>query len=473
MKSATQLLAQPWKKEFLEPCSESDIYYCFRLLLGRNPSSQEWEGHKSLVGNSLKDVVSTYLSSLEFKNRSLTVLSLSENQAWEKEFPEPCSESDIYYCFRLLLGRNPSSQEWEGHKSLVGNNLKDVVSTYLSSLEFNNRSLTVLSISENQAWEKEFPEPCSESDIYYCFRLLLGRNPSSQEWEGHKSLVGNNLKDVVSTYLSSLEFKKRGLTVLSDTEHLLVQIDDSYKMYVSTSDIAVGMHIAGQKIYEPHVTEAIKNKLISGMFFVDIGANIGYFTLLASHLVGENGKVFAFEPFQYNLKLLYMNVKINQFDNISIYPFAVSDKEALIAYDNMATNGVISNLDAHLDSVLSTTLVYSVKLDDVLRNIPRVDVIKIDVEGAEYLALSGGRTILNKYRPTIFSEFSPPALEATSNMTAEDYLHLLLIDNNYSISVLNKSGDVIDCKNDINKVIQCFKDTASDHIDIVAYPISP
>jgi len=242
-------------------------------------------------------------------------------------------------------------------------------------------------------------------------------------------------------------------------------------MYVSISDAAVGAHIYGQKSYEPHVTKAIKRKLAPGMFFVDIGANIGYFSLLAAHLVGKEGRVFSFEPFQYNVKLLYLNAKINDFGNIEIYPFAVVDQRSLFAYDNMASNGVISEIGQDLHSILSTTLVYSIKLDDVLQDIERLDVIKIDVEGAEYMALSGAKRLLKRHRPTIFAEFSPSALQVISKVSAEAFLRLLLIDDDFSIAVLDKNGNMLDCKNDLAQVIGHFEAAGSDHIDIVAFPL--
>ncbi len=317
---------------------------------------------------------------------------------------------------------------------------------------------------------KEFNDKCTVEDIYYCFRLLLGRNPSKVEWVGHKSQAGNDLSDVVSKYLTSPEFKGRKLGMLSDTKHVLVDLN-GYRMYVSPSDTAVGLTIYKTKNYEPHVAKAITEKLKPGMVFVDIGANIGYFSLLAAKLIGPNGRVLAFEPYQYNVKLLYLNARINGFENIEIFPCALADKRSLFAYDNMASNGVISELNADLDTLLSTTLVSSVAIDEALQDVNRMDIIKIDVEGAEYLALSGGRRLLKKHRPIIFSEFAPPSLQVVSKVSAEIYLQLLLVDDNYHISVLHTGGESIDCKRDIDQIIKCFEDAASDHIDLVAYPV--
>jgi FkbM family methyltransferase len=323
--------------------------------------------------------------------------------------------------------------------------------------------------SLDRPWETEFKKSASEEDIYYCFRLILGRNPSKGEWPGHKSLAGNDLRDVVSTYVSSREFKNRKLGVLSDTEHVLVDLGD-YKMYVSPSDVEVGAHIYRERKYESHVTEQIRRVLTPGMYFLDIGANIGYFSLLAANLVGRKGRVLCFEPYQYNVKLLHMNATVNGFENVVIYPFAVADKKGLWAFDSAGSNGVISEIEEGITSLMATTLVYSVNLDDVLGGIERLDVIKIDVEGAEYMALSGGHDLLRGFRPTIFSEFSPPALNVVSGVSAEAYLRLLLVDEGYSVAVCDKDSGLVDCKRDMNKVIKCFQDSGVDHIDIVAYP---
>jgi len=318
-----------------------------------------------------------------------------------------------------------------------------------------------------QPWKINFIDECSEEDVYYCFRLLLGRVPGKSEWAGHKTLVGSSLGSVVSMYLSSPEFKNRRLGLASTTDHALVSLE-GFEMYVSPSDLAVGKHIHAARTYETHVTAALKKSLGPGMVFIDIGANIGYFSLLAARLVGKEGRVISFEPFQQNVQLLHASLKLNGFDNIEVYPFAVADKNALLAYDNMGSNGVVSEVANDLSSLLLTTLVWSVTLDSLLRHIPRIDVIKIDVEGAEYLAMSGGLDLLKKCCPTIFSEFSPPALEIVSKVSAEIYLQLLLIDESYSISVINVDGSVIGCGRDIQKVNRYFEDSGSDHIDIVA-----
>ncbi len=322
---------------------------------------------------------------------------------------------------------------------------------------------------ETQFWEKEYSCKSTEEDIYYCFRLLLGRNPGKTEWSSHRHLVNNELVNVVSKYLSSPEFKGRKLNDLASSEHRLVDLDD-FRMYVSLSDIDVGLHIEKSKSYEPNVTGALKELLRPGMTFIDIGANIGFFSLLAAYHIGPKGRVHAFEPFQYNLKLLYLNTRINHFENVAIYPFALADKNGLVGYDNSASNGQISAIDDDLSGVMATTLTYCVRMDDVLKDMDRMDIIKIDIEGAEYLALSGGRLLLSKFTPVVLSEFSPFALEVVSKVSGKEYLELLLVNEDYSLRVLEPSGGVVDCGRDPEKVMNCFEAANSDHIDIAALP---
>lgn len=121
--------------------------------------------------------------------------------------------------------------------------------------------------------------------------------------------------------------------------------------------------------------------------------------------------------------------------------------------------------------MLSSTLVYSMVLDDVLEPYTRkVDVIKIDIEGAEYMAFNGMKNRLAIDRPVIVSEFSPPFLQNISKKKAEDYLDLLLINDNYSLAVIADKDTIINCERNMDMAIQYYNEAPGDHIDIVAYP---
>src|SRR5262245_45011151 len=164
-----------------------------------------------------------------------------------------------------------------------------------------------------EPWQREFPAECTADDVYHCFRLLLGRPPSAAEWPGHSARVGDQLQRVVTDYLSSREFKNRGMLALAYDEFIRVELPE-FQLVVQAHDAAVGRPLHATRQYEPHVCAALRRVLRPGMTFLDIGANVGFFTMLAASAVGATGRVFAVEPFQSNLKLLYLNAQLNGFE---------------------------------------------------------------------------------------------------------------------------------------------------------------
>lgn len=210
------------------------------------------------------------------------------------------------------------------------------------------------------------------------------------------------------------------------------------------------------------------------MVFLDIGANIGYFSLLAAQLVGANGRVIAFEPSQRNCVLLQLSAVLNQLNNIDIYPFAVADKDTTVVYNTLlGSNGIIGKgleIDAgHTDELAHKTLVRAVKLDTVLNGIQRVDVIKIDIEGAEYRALLGAERLIRRHKPIILSEYSPGWLPDVSGVSGREYL-LTVVKWGYLISILGTDGHCVDCGQDVEQVLDYFAEKALDHIDLMIYP---
>jgi hypothetical protein len=95
--------------------------------------------------------------------------------------------------------------------------------------------------------------------------------------------------------------------------------------------------------------------------------------------------------------------------------------------------------------------------------------MKIDIEGAEYMALKGGARLLSRCRPVIFSEFSPPALQSVSGRSGREYLELLL-EYGYEFCLLGSDGAEKPVGTDIQHVLDAFASRGSTHIDIVAVP---
>lgn len=145
-----------------------------------------------------------------------------------------------------------------------------------------------------------------------------------------------------------------------------------------------------QRLFQSHVR---KSSVV-----YDVGAHLGFYTLLASHLVGERGQVVAFEPSPENLEHIRKHVQINNASNVSIVPAAVSDSTGTRLFSEGASSstGKISETGKlNVDSVSIDDLVFG-------GTISKPDFIKMDIEGAELEALKGAHRTLSDHSPTLF-----------------------------------------------------------------------
>lgn len=145
---------------------------------------------------------------------------------------------------------------------------------------------------------------------------------------------------------------------------------------------------------------------------VDVGANIGYYALIFRRLVGDSGRIIAFEPEPDNLVELRLNVERNRISNIEVVPVAVGARAGTVHFAG-GINGRVTAHDTHVVDVVSE--VRMVALDEVLT--APVDVIKIDVEGYEGEVLSGASQSIERWRPHLFLEIHPALL--VGNHTVE------------------------------------------------------
>ena len=150
--------------------------------------------------------------------------------------------------------------------------------------------------------------------------------------------------------------------------------------------------------YEPEVTDALRSVASEGRTVVDVGANVGYHTLNCAVLVGKAGRVYAFEPNPDVFRYLALNVTENGAANVVTVPLAVARTSGLLAFERPdLERGYLSD---RLSSNTSSLMIEAVSLDDYFRQQgwPTVDLIKIDIEGAESSALRG-MTELSRRNP--------------------------------------------------------------------------
>lgn len=282
-------------------------------------------------------------------------------------------------------------------------------------------------------------------DILYAYRLLLGREPEPEGVDFFKSLIMRTPMSpdrLARFFMDSSEFFAKYGHV-SEDEIIEVPLD-GYSMFVRTSDRDIGVVIDRDLVYEPHVTSALDECLTKGMTFVDVGANIGYFAAFAACRVGSSGRVIVLEPLDKNLQLIYATIWKNHFDWIEVFPYAAG---ASTHFVSMSTGPRTSNAEImRSDATADRPNVFAPvrKLDDLLANLDRADIVKFDIEGYEPYAWRGFQRGLQRLRPLIFTEFHPYCLERNTDVEPADYLKMLF-EYGREVEVLHDDGGRICC----------------------------
>ena len=196
----------------------------------------------------------------------------------------------------------------------------------------------------------------------------------------------------------------------SDPEEVFVV--QGHKMILATGD---GRPVVGMvaDVYEEATTRLFNRLLQPGMIAVDIGAHVGYFTLLAAKRVGPVGTVLAFEPDADNHAALLKNIAMNNYQNITVAQQAVSDREGLAQLHLTQTGSGRHSMFHHGLPERGSVDIETTTLDATLEELgwPHVDLIKIDVEGAEVSVLNGMAQLLeSQTAPDVIVEFMPELL---------------------------------------------------------------
>jgi FkbM family methyltransferase len=195
-----------------------------------------------------------------------------------------------------------------------------------------------------------------------------------------------------------------------------------HRMYLDAKDTC---RISITREYEPAETRLVQRTVREGATVLDIGANIGYYTLLLARAVGPRGHVFAFEPDTTNFEILTRNVALNGYENVTLVNRAVwsstTTLKLFLSAENPGDHRAYASGEAR-----RFVEIPAVALDDYFgATPPRIDFIKMDIQGAEAHAIRGMMSLLRANpQARIASEFWPQGLAAAGSSAAE-YLDTL------------------------------------------------
>jgi FkbM family methyltransferase len=313
----------------------------------------------------------------------------------------------------------------------------------------------------------------SAQDVRACYRLLLGREPDEPAFSGHVHKIASRptpVDELVTNFMSSPEFRNRLQRTFAFTTGAPEPVDlhAGFRLFVRPDDVEVGEELRTARSYEPHVTRRLTDCLSPGSVFVDVGASLGFYTVLAGRLVGPSGRVISCEPGPQNQSMLLLNIQTNDLKNVELFPIAISDGPGILFYSRSGGNGIISEYNGDPRSLEVGDLVEARSLDRIIDCDERVDVMKVDVEGAEGQVIRGAEKTLRRCSPTLFFEFAPPALEVRSGMSGLEMLSLLA-GLGYRFEIMMPDRESIDGPSP-NDVLRIFKEQTGDHLDIMATP---
>ncbi len=198
--------------------------------------------------------------------------------------------------------------------------------------------------------------------------------------------------------------------------------------------------------YEIEKSQTIfwNNYLKPGMIVFDVGANIGYYSLMTAKRIGSNGRVYAFEPVTLTFRELTKNIQLNRFSNILPQKIALSNIQGLAEIftanqSNTGTSGFseqsnFSGIKETVDTIEGDKFIYS-------NNISRLDVIKIDVEGAELKVLGGLKDALKRFRPLVLIEINRKLLQKFD--ASPEQVYLCLHNEGYKPYRIDSKGNLI------------------------------
>ena len=207
----------------------------------------------------------------------------------------------------------------------------------------------------------------------------------------------------------------------------LVEVEAyGFRFLIDPSDRQVSLSLLLYGSYEPEETTLFQQNVLPGMVVVDAGANIGVYTLLAARATGAAGRVIAFEPDPHTFEILSENVSRNDLSNVVLVNGALASEPGTMSLYRVPGHPALASLSSsNARSSSERVEVEVTTLDSALADlgIERVDVMKLDTQGAEIDILRGARETIERARPTMFVEYWPTGLSGMGHEPDELLAH--------------------------------------------------
>lgn len=290
----------------------------------------------------------------------------------------------------------------------------------------------------------------SVGDIRACYELILGRAASAQDevhWLREIADRGLSPADLGPLFVSSEEFRVKNPKIFVDddvelSQHLSRVDINGVRYWLKASEpmyqtaISTGVHL-------PHLVRLMGPLLRGGGVLVDVGANVGVLTLQVWKSAEDAGKLILIEPFPANVKNIVINCAENGIENCIVYPFAASNEFGMaIAPRRLSTNKMISAGQLTAENADSYMLFSCAPLDALLDKEPRIDLVRMDIEGHEAFALEGATRVISKHRPVFVVEHFPELCGDPSYDTKAVIRYFR--EHGYTGRVVDRSGELFD-----------------------------
>jgi len=253
-----------------------------------------------------------------------------------------------------------------------------------------------------------------------------------------------------------------------------------FRVVANINDWAVGRSILMKGTYETNVTTVIDRLIKPDIRFLDVGANLGWFSLYVASQAPQ-ATIHSFEPDPQIVDLLRANVALNHFgDRITPHHMAVSDSDGELIVTDLGFHDNYGARFTHSDRELlekwvnkdsdgaQWDTVKAVSIDSFLPE-QDFDLIKIDIEGFEPQAMAGMEKLLARCKPVVVSEFAPTNMTEFGKIDPEQYLKDF-VGRGYTLHIIEPDGSLTDCGTDSAKVMRYIDGISGHHIDVVFQP---